>query len=177
MGNKAIIWRLMSRPGVPAALWIALGMTWVAILFGGPWRLSDEAQRSVYHQVCALDGKTASGTRTYVGKSGSRGVYLCSFHMAAPPDQIPENQTNKPPYPQDVLLACGILFFALVGAVKSDGYRKHRRAVPGFALALSLYILLRTTGGGIVSLTVVGGFLTSMLIMRKPPERKRWHTW
>jgi hypothetical protein len=177
VANKAILWRPKWCPRTSPVVWISLGLTWLAIGIGGPWRLSEEAERSPYHQVCPLDGKPATGTHTYVGKNRSREVYLCSFHMVSPPSEIPEDKANKPPYPEDVLWACGILFFGLLGAVRTGGYRRHPRALPGLALALSLYVLLRTTGGRTASLALIGGFLTSMLLMQMLPERPRWRTW
>jgi hypothetical protein len=97
--------------------------------------------------------------------------------MASPPSQIPEDKATKAPYPDDVLWSCGILFIGFLGSSKSGGYRKHPRAFPGFALALSLYILLRTTGGGAAWLAVIGAFLACTLLMQRLPERRQWRTW
>ena len=177
MVNKTTIWRPTWCPRAAGVLWIALGLTWLGIAFGGPWRLSEDAERSPYHQVCPLDGNPANGTRTYVGRNRSREVYLCSFHMGSPPNEIPEDKASKPPYPEDVLGACGFLFLGLLGSVRSGGYRTYPRAIPAFALALSLYVMLRTTGAAAVWLTIIGGFLTSMLLMQRLPERPRWRAW
>lgn len=178
MGNKAVFWRPTWCPGAAGVLWIALGLTWLAIVFGGPWRLSADAERSPYHQVCPLDGKPAYGTRTYAGKNGRREVYLCSAHLDTPPKEIPENNVVRFPYSEDVLWAFWILFLVLVGGFKSGGYRRHPRAIPAVALALSLYVLLRTTGGGLVWLSIISGFLASMLLLfRMLPKRPRWQDW
>ena len=147
-------------PLILRAIWTAVIAIWLLIAFREQFRtLNDEARMSPYSTTCAVCGKAATGSRTYVSLDRStEQVALCDYHLQNPPPSNPRGKTQGNPFgdPFRFSLAverANILFWMVVLIALINRKRFKRRwddkanntklATAIAALVLMTYIILR----------------------------------